>query len=96
MSNIFHDFDRPDKNPPMKEKEYSRILTAAVVNEKFRKLLLSDPEMAVRMGFGGEAFHLDHADTRRLASIRATSLAEFARQMNSTGMLAGAACTAAD
>lgn len=96
MSNIFHDFDRPEKSVSIKEKEYSRILTAAVVNEKFRKLLLSDPEMAVRMGFGGEAFHLDNADTRRLASIRATSLAEFARQMNSTGMFAGASCTAAD
>jgi len=96
MSNIFHDFDRPAKTSNMKEKEYSRILTAAVVNEKFRKLLLSDPEMAVRMGFGGEAFHLDKADTHRLASIRATSLAEFARQMNSTGMMAGIACTAAD
>ena len=96
MSNIFHDFDRPDTKATIKEHEYSRILTAAVVNEKFRKLLLSDPEMAVRMGFGGEAFHLDHADTRRLASIRATSLAEFARQMNSTGMMTGVSCTAAD
>lgn len=96
MSNIFHDFDRPESKPSLKEKEFSRILTAAVVSEKFRKLLLSDPEMAVRMGFGGEAFHLDHADTRRLASIRATSLADFARQMNNTGAMVGIPCTAAD
>lgn len=95
MSNIFYDYKKSEKTNPLKEQEYSRILTAAVVNEKFRKLLLSNPEMAIRAGFGGEAFHLGVDDTRRLAAIRATTLADFARQMNNAAS-SRIACTAAD
>jgi len=32
--------------------------------------------------FGGETFHLESEDARRISSIRVTTLAEFARQMN--------------
>lgn len=96
MSNIFFDYKQAEKINPLKEQEYSRILTAAVVNEKFRKLLLSNPEMAIRNGFGGEAFHLADDDTRRLAAIRATTLADFARQMNNAASVTRLSCTAAD
>lgn len=95
MSNIFYDYKQAEKINPLKEQEYSRILTAAVVNEKFRKLLLSNPEVAIRVGFGGEAFHLGAEDTKRLAGIRASTLADFARQMNSVSS-SKIACTAAD
>lgn len=82
MSNIFHDYHHHDESILQKEREYSRILTAAVVNEKFRKLLLTNPGMAIKNGFGGEAFHLGADEARRIAAIRVSTLAEFARQMN--------------
>ncbi|MBP9675128.1 MAG: hypothetical protein KBD67_00155 [Anaerolineaceae bacterium] len=81
MSNIFHDYHRHDEGILQQEREYSRILTAAVVNEKFRKLLLTNPGVAIKKGFAGEAFHLGAEDTRRIADIKVTTLAEFARQM---------------
>jgi len=82
MSNIFHDYHHHDETILQKEREYSRILTAAVVNEKFRRLLLTNPCMAIKNGFGGEAFHLGAEETRRIAAIHVSTLAEFARQMN--------------
>jgi len=62
-------------------REYSRILTAAVINSRFRQMLLSNPGKAVSTGYAGEAFHLPHEEKKRLASIRATSLADFASQL---------------
>ena len=82
MSNIFQDYHRREDSILQKEREYSRILTAAVVNEKFRKLLLNNPGMALKSGFGGEAFHLASDEAKRIAAIHVTTLAEFARQMN--------------
>jgi hypothetical protein len=82
MSNIFHDFHQKDEAISRKEQEYSRIMTAAVINERFRKLLLTNPELALKSGYGGEAFHLAQEEASHISSIRANSLAEFARQMN--------------
>lgn len=82
MSNIFYDYHRRDEGVIQHEREYSKILSAAVINEKFRKLLLTNPGIAIKKGFGGEAFHLESEDARRISSIRVSSLAEFARQMN--------------
>lgn len=83
MSNIFCDYHRRDDGILQQEREYSKILTAAVVNEKFRRLLLTNPGLAIKKGFGGEVFHLGSEDTRRISAIRVTTLAEFAHQMNS-------------
>lgn len=82
MSNIFSDYHHHDEKVLQKEREYSRILTAAVVNERFRKQLLANPGLAIKNGFGGEAFHLNAEETSRIAAIRVSTLAEFARQMN--------------
>lgn len=82
MSNIFQDYHHHDDNILQQEREYSKILTAAVVNEKFRKLLLTNPGIAIKNGFGGEVFHLGAEDSKRISAIRVTTLAEFARQMN--------------
>ena len=38
--------------------EYSRILTAAVINLQFRQLLLANPGKAIERGYGGETFSL--------------------------------------
>lgn len=83
MSNYFRNFDQKEEFASPKEREFSRILSAAVVSAKFRNLLLSNPGLAISSGFGGEAFHLGRDEAERLSSIRAASLAEFAKQMNS-------------
>jgi len=62
--------------------EYSRILSAAVINSGFRQMLLKDPVKAICGGYSGEKFDLNSADKSRLASIRASSLAEFAAQLS--------------
>jgi len=81
MSNIFIDYMQPSEKTIDNEREYSRIMTAAVVNERFRKLLLSNPSLALKSGYGGEAFNLETEESERISAIKATSLAEFARQM---------------
>jgi hypothetical protein len=61
--------------------EYSRILSAAVINSNFRNILLRDPAKAIAGGYSGEKFNLGHADQKRLSSIHANSLADFASQL---------------
>lgn len=63
-------------------REYGRILTAAVISTQFRQLLLSNPGKAVSAGFAGEKFTLDNEACNRLAAIQASSLADFATQLN--------------
>lgn len=65
----------------VRQNEYSRILTAAVINSHFRQLLLSNPEMAISSGYGGEMFHLPKEEKKRVASIHASSLEDFACQL---------------
>jgi len=62
-------------------QEYSRIITAAVINLQFRKLLLSNPANAIDTGYAGEKFRLAYEEKNRVASIKATSLADFAMQL---------------
>lgn len=62
--------------------EYSRILTAAVINLQFRQLLLANPGKAIERGYGGESFSLAREEQKRVAAIRATSLADFASQLS--------------
>lgn len=83
MSNYFRNFDKTCQELPVpREREFSRILSAAVINQNFCKLLLKDPELAIRSGYGGEDFNLAVEETQRLSLIRAATLADFARQLN--------------
>jgi len=63
-------------------EEYSRILTAAVINNQFRKLLLANPGKAIESGYAGETFYLAREEKKKVAAIRATSLADFATQLS--------------
>lgn len=63
------------------QQEFSRLLTAAVINGSFRQALLNNPSEAISTGFGGEAFDLGADVVQRLSSIQATSLADFASQL---------------
>jgi len=64
------------------QQEISRLLTAAVINGSFRQALLSNPVAAISSGFGGEAFNLGADVVKRVSTIRATSLADFASQLS--------------
>jgi hypothetical protein len=63
-------------------KECSRILTAAVINPQFCRILLTNPGKALAMGFAGEPFQLNPESHTLLSGIHAQSLPEFARQLN--------------
>ena len=63
------------------KKEYSRILSAAVINSHFRQMLLNDPVKAISNGYGGEQFNINSEEKVRLSTIRATSLTDFAAQL---------------
>ena len=61
--------------------EYSRIISAAVINHQFRQMLLNDPIKAISNGYSGEQFDIDNDEKNRLATIKASSLADFAMQL---------------
>ena len=61
--------------------ELSRLITAAVVNQRFCDLLLADPRLALAGGYQGEVFHLTLEEYRLVVSVRANSLADFATQL---------------
>lgn len=67
--------------PRSMKGEYSRILSAAVVNQNFCHMLLSDPGKALAGGYSGEKFNLASSDRKRISTINAGSLTEFAAQL---------------
>ncbi len=67
---------------PKPPSVFSRLLAAAVINQGFCDLLLADPVQALAQGFQGEVFPLDFNEKNFLSSIRAESLSDFARQIN--------------
>lgn len=73
---------RSEKNAICSHQEYSRILTAAVINIQFRQLLLANPGKAIESGYGGETFALAREEKKRVSEIHATSLADFASQLS--------------
>ena len=80
----------------LSHREYSRILTAAVINIQFRQLLLSNPGKAIEGGYGGETFALAREEQKRVAAIKATSLADFASQLSQVLEFSQVAISAGD
>ena len=62
-------------------RELSRLLTAAVINQRFCHLLLNYPDKALATGFNGESFRLARDERDRVLAIRAKTIADFARQL---------------
>jgi hypothetical protein len=71
-------------------QEVSRLLTAAVISNQFRQMLLANPGKAITSGYGGESFQLPRDQQKRLSSIRANSLSDFASQLSSNDPTWGA------
>ena len=59
-----------------------RLLAAATVNPSFCRLLLEDPEQALRTGYQEESFLLTGEERNLILSIRADSLENLARQLS--------------
>jgi hypothetical protein len=59
----------------------NRLLLAALVNENFRHLLLTEPACALAQGYQGEIFPLDDNERILLLSIQADNLRDFASQI---------------
>lgn len=68
--------------PPVRDsKELSRVFAAAVVSRQFCDMLLTNPQEALRNGYLGESFLLTKEESELIASIRAESLSDLARQV---------------
>jgi hypothetical protein len=59
----------------------SKLFEAAVVNRQFCKLLLSQPETALRQGYLGNPFDLTTEEQVLIISIQAHSLPDLAQQV---------------
>lgn len=59
----------------------SRVFAAAVVSRQFRDLLLQNPREALVNGYLGETFTLTPEESDLIASIRANSLSDLAKQV---------------
>ncbi len=59
----------------------SRLLSAAVINQGFRELLLTRPAEALDQGYYGEGFALDRNERNLILSIQAKDLSDLARQI---------------
>jgi hypothetical protein len=69
------------KSTNFSRPEVSRLLTAAVISQSFRNMLLRDPAKAIARGYSGERFQMDGVEKRQVASIHASTLADFATQL---------------
>lgn len=67
---------------PMQSPGLSRMFAAAIVNQQFCSLLLSNPNEALRKGYLGETFSLTREEFDLIVSIHAKSLSDLARQIN--------------
>jgi hypothetical protein len=67
---------------PLQSTGLSRMFAAAVVNQQFCEMLLTNPQEALRNGYLGETFMLTKTERELIVSIRARSLADLAREIN--------------
>jgi uncharacterized protein (DUF169 family) len=63
------------------DNDLSRLLSAAVINQEFRRLLLSNPEHALAWGYKGERFYLKKEERDVILSLQAKSLPDLAFQL---------------
>ena len=64
--------------------EINRLLAAAVVNQRFCRLLLADPELAIQNGYEDESFNFSASERSFILSLRANSLSDLAKQLLQT------------
>lgn len=75
---------RQIEHPGSEPNGLGHLFAAAVVNRQFRKMLLEDPETALKRGYLGQSFELSREEHERLISIRARSLADLAKTITAS------------
>jgi hypothetical protein len=70
-----------EKEKTQSHPEFSRLLSAAVVSQRFCQLLLSHPEEALAVGCNGESFSLSPQEKALVLAIQADDLQGFACQL---------------
>lgn len=63
------------------KRECNRLICAAVVNKRFRDMLLANPVKSIEAGYSGEHFSFSRDEKERIRQIQAHSLEEFAFQL---------------
>lgn len=61
--------------------ECGRLIHAAVINRRFKDMLLANPIKSIEDGFCGEKFAFTWEEKQRIKLIRANSLADFSNQL---------------
>lgn len=61
--------------------ELTRLISVAIISQRFRDLLLHDPARALDAGFHGQQFRLTPEQRELVLSIQAVSLTDFAAQL---------------
>ncbi|HZD57901.1 MAG TPA: hypothetical protein VE136_14315 [Anaerolineales bacterium] len=77
---------------PVRSKNDSglnRLLSAAVINREFRKLLLSKPDDALALGYKGERFCLEQEERELILSLQAKTLPDLAFRLAKARQEAG-------
>lgn len=72
---------RPARITAPRSNQLNRVFAAAVVNRQFCEMLLKNPREALQKGYLGETFTLTPEEVSLIASIRADTLPDLARQM---------------
>jgi hypothetical protein len=61
--------------------ELGRLIHAAIINQRFRQKLLTNPVNSIEDGYCGEKFHFPTEFKERLQSIKAESIESFSLQL---------------
>ncbi|GAB4564738.1 MAG: hypothetical protein Fur0017_00650 [Anaerolineales bacterium] len=69
------------RRPQTRSNGFNRVFAAAVVNRQFCDMLLKNPREALQKGYLGETFILTPEEVALIASIRADTLSDLARQV---------------
>lgn len=78
-----HSLPKPHlENDPLGDlkAEIGRLIHAAIINKRFRQMLLKDPKRSIENGYCGERFHFPHEFRQRIECICAESIEEFSAQ----------------
>lgn len=67
---------------PVERSGLHRLFAAAIVSDRFRKTLLSEPETALTGGYLGQSFTLTDRERKIIKTIRAENLTDFAQKVN--------------
>jgi hypothetical protein len=66
----------------MKHKGLNQIVCAALINERFREVLLHHPARAIAAGYGGQSFSLTPEERDMVIGIRAERLEDWAAEIH--------------